>query len=64
MTMLEVDKKYVIYSQEQNKLTVFEVYKHKDDLFFDCQEEDLEIRTLKFDDFKSKYDGSVWLGLL
>lgn len=64
MMMLEVDKKYVVYSEEKNKLTIFEVYKLNDDLLFDCQEDDLEIKTLLFDDFKIKYDGSVWLGLL
>ena len=62
--MLEVDKKYVVYSEQTNKLTIFEVYKLNDDLLFECQEEDLEIKTLLFDDFKIKYDGSVWLGSL
>lgn len=64
MQMLEVDKKYVIYSEEADKLTVFQVFKIDDDLIFECQQEDKEYRTYKFDEFKSKFDGSVWLGSL
>ena len=64
MMMLEVDKKYVVYSEEKNKLTIFQVFKLGDDLIFECQEENNEYKTFEFDDFKTKFDGSVWLGLL
>lgn len=64
MMMLEVDKKYVVYSEELDRLTVFQVFKIDNDLVFECQEENNEYKTFSFDDFKTKFDGSVWLGLL
>jgi len=62
--IMEVNKEYVIYNEEENKLVVFAMIKEANDLIvFHSNNKDF-VEVSSFDDFKKRYDGSVWLSSL
>ena len=62
--IMEINKEYVIYSEEENKLVVFAMVKEDEDLIvFHANNKDF-IEVSSFDEFKKRYDGSVWLSSL
>ena len=62
--IMEVNKEYVIYSEEENNLVVFAMIKEDGDLIVFHSNTKYYVEVSSFDDFKKRYDGSVWLSSL
>jgi uncharacterized protein YkuJ len=63
--VMEREVDYVIYSEEKNSILIYSITFYPEsnvNVFY--VEDNGEYGAYTFDDFKERYDGSIWLGEL